>query len=202
MAVIQHRQGICCLSIFKNAVREEFANDGKKGRPQSADDQANDKGELFRIDAGEPELVHHFLKVYNFAKLIGSMENISSRLMEILEAGAIVHDIGIKVSMEKHGTCNGKLQEQEGPLYAERLLQKAGYEKDIVERVSYLVAHHHTYTNMEGMDYQILVEADFLVNLYENQSDKATMQTVYNKIFKTKAGRKLCRQIYLVSDEA
>mgnify|MGYP006875891813 CR=1 FL=1 len=52
MAVIQHRQGICCLSIFKNTVREEFANDGKKGRPQSADDQANDKGELFRIDAG------------------------------------------------------------------------------------------------------------------------------------------------------
>ncbi len=158
--------------------------------------------EMIQFDAGEPELVHHFLKVYNFARLIGSMENISSELMEILEAGAIVHDIGIKVSMEKHGNCNGKLQEQEGPPYAEKLLQKVGYENPVVERVSYLVAHHHTYTNMDGMDYQILVEADFLVNLYENQSDKKTVQTVYNKIFKTKAGRKLCRQIYLASDEA
>ena len=153
--------------------------------------------EMIQFDTGEPELIHHFLKVHNFAKLIGGMENISSDLMEITEAAAIVHDIGIKVSMEKYGTCNGKLQEQEGPVYAEELLKKVGFKKDIIERVSYLVAHHHTYKEIDGMDYQILVEADFLVNFYENHSNRETMENVYNRIFKTESGRNLCKQIYL-----
>lgn len=155
--------------------------------------------EMIQFDAGEPELIHHFLKVHNFAKLIGSMENIPSHLMEKLEAAAVVHDIGIKVSMKKYGTSNGKLQEQEGPAYAEELLRKVGFEKETVERVSYLVAHHHTYTNIDGIDYQILVEADFLVNLYENQSNRETIENVYDRIFRTESGRKLCNQVYLES---
>lgn len=153
--------------------------------------------EMIQFDSGEPELIHHFLKVHNFAKLIGSMENISPDLMEVLEAAAVVHDIGIKISLEKYGTCNGKLQEQEGPAYAEELLNKVGFAKGIVERVSYLVAHHHTYTNIDEMDYRILVEADFLVNLYENQSNRETIENTYNRIFRTESGRKLCEHIYL-----
>ncbi|MFT4107481.1 MAG: HD domain-containing protein [Lacrimispora sp.] len=147
--------------------------------------------EMIQFDAGEPELIQHFIKVHQFAKLIGSMENIPSDDMEILEAAAIVHDIGIKVSMEKYGKCNGKLQEQEGPAYAEELLKKLDFSQKTTERVSYLVAHHHTYTNIDGIDYQILVEADFLVNLYENQCSKETVQNTYHNIFRTEAGKNL-----------
>ena len=156
--------------------------------------------EMFDFDEGAPELIQHFIKVYEFAKLIGNMENISSEDMEIIEAAAIVHDIGIKVSMDKYGECNGKLQEQEGPIYARELLNRLEFNKKVIERVSYLVAHHHTYSNIYGIDYHILVEADFLVNLYENQSDKETIQNTYNKIFKTKAGRKLCSKMFMVKD--
>ena len=60
------------------------------------------------------------------------------------------------------------------------------------------MAHHHTYSNIDGIDYQILVEADFLVNLYENQNDKETIQNTYNKIFKTESGRKLCNQMFIL----
>ena len=45
-------------------------------------------------------------------------------------------------------------------------LSKLGYDKKIIERVSYLVAHHHTYNEIDDVDYQILVEADFLVNIH------------------------------------
>jgi HD superfamily phosphodiesterase len=152
--------------------------------------------EMIDFDAGEPELIQHFIKVYEFAKLIGNMENISSDKMEILEAATIVHDIGIKVSMEKYGKCNGKLQEQEGPVYAEAILNKFEFKQDIIDRVSYLVAHHHTYSSIDGIDYQILVEADFLVNLYENKSSKEAIQNNYSKIFKTESGRKLCRKMF------
>lgn len=157
--------------------------------------------EMIQFDAGEPELIQHFIKVHQFGKLIGSMENIPSDDMEILEAAAIVHDIGIKVSMKKYGKCNGKLQEQEGPAYAEELLKKLDFSQRVIERVSYLVAHHHTYSNIDGMDYQILVEADFLVNLYENQCKNETIQNTYHNIFKTEAGKKLLNQMFANTPE-
>ena len=156
--------------------------------------------EMINFDAGEPALIQHFIKVHEFAQLIGSMENISSDNMEVLEVAAIVHDIGIKVSMEKYGKCNGKLQEQEGPVCAEELLNRLGFKQEVIERVSCLVAHHHTYSNIDGIDYQILVEADFLVNLYENQNNQETKQKTYNRIFKTESGRKLCSQMYTIKD--
>ena len=156
--------------------------------------------EMFNFDEGAPELIQHFIKVHEFAKLIGSMEEIPSDIMEILEAAAIVHDIGIKVSMKKYGKCDGKLQEKEGPIYAREILNKLEFKKEVIERVSYLVAHHHTYSNIDGIDYQILVEADFLVNLYESQKDKDTIQNTYSKIFKTESGRKLCSQMFMIKD--
>lgn len=156
--------------------------------------------EMINFDAGEPELIQHFIKVYQLAQLIGNMENIPCHDMEVLEASAIVHDIGIKVCMKKYGKCSGKLQEQEGPIFAEELLMRLGFRQEVIDRVSYLVAHHHTYTNIDGIDYEILVEADFLVNLYENQENKETIKETYNRIFKTESGRKLCREMFMIED--
>jgi hypothetical protein len=62
--------------------------------------------------------------------------------------------------------------------------------------VSYLVGHHHTYSGIDGADYQILVEADFLVNLYEDSLPREAIMSVYNRIFKTETGRKLCGTIF------
>ena len=97
--------------------------------------------EMFDFDEGAPELIQHFIKVHEFAKLIGDMEEITSNVMEILEVAAIVHDIGIKVSMKKYGKCNGKLQEQEGPSYAEKLLNRLEFNKEVIERVKIGRAH-------------------------------------------------------------
>ena len=78
----------------------------------------------------------------------------------------------------KYGSAGGKLQEAEGPAIAKGMLERLGFAPAIVERVCYLVGHHHTYTDIDGIDYQILVEADFLVNLYEDGSSRATCETV------------------------
>ena len=64
------------------------------------------------------------------------------------------------------------------------------------DRVAYLVGHHHTYTNINGMDYQILVEADFLVNLYEDSVPKAAAQNALDKIFKTQTGKTICKEMF------
>lgn len=80
----------------------------------------------------------------------------------------MVHDCGIKPGEAKYGRNDGKIQEQEGPQAAEKLLLDAGFVKEDRERICYVVGHHHTYNNINGLDYQILIEADFLVNFYED----------------------------------
>ena len=62
------------------------------------------------------------------------------------------------------------------------MLQTCGFLEQQIKRISYLVGHHHTYTGIDGIDYQILVEADFLVNLYEDNCKKETIQHTYQKI--------------------
>lgn len=153
--------------------------------------------EMIDFDAGNPQRIQHFIKVHEFSRLIGIMEAISAEDMEILEAASILHDIGIKVSIEKYGQCNGKLQEQEGPAHAEKLLHNLDFKQEVIDRVSYLVGHHHTYSDIDGIDYRILVESDFLVNLFENGSSTEIIQNTNINIFKTESGRKILNQMFL-----
>ena len=71
-----------------------------------------------------------------------------------------------------------------------------GFEKDISERVQYLIAHHHTYNNINEIDYQILVEADFLVNIMEDGLSKEAALKVCHNIFKTACGKTICREMF------
>ena len=147
--------------------------------------------------AGDPKRVQHFLKVYEFAKLIGESESLDTETMHILRTAAIVHDIGIKISEEKYGSSNGKYQEKEGPAVAEPMLLALGYDEAVIDRVLFLIAHHHTYNEIEGLDYQILVEADFLVNLFEDGSSREAAQKVQKNIFKTNTGTKYLSDLFL-----
>ena len=156
---------------------------------------------MIEHDAGNPWMIQHLMKVHEFARIIGTLEKLDEKQMEILEAASIVHDIGIKIAKQLHGTSNGKLQEKEGPPYAEKLLSELGYDRDLTDRVCYLVAHHHTYTDIDGLDYQILVEADFLVNLYEESSDLETVKSTYKKIFRTNSGKMICRKMFGFSEQ-
>ena len=145
---------------------------------------------------GDPKRIQHFVKVHAFARQIGLAEGLEEETLQILEAAAYVHDIGIKPAEEKYGKSNGKLQEQEGPAAAREMLAQLGYEEPFIQRVCYLVGHHHTYTQVEGMDYQILIEADFLVNLYEDALGKEAAASVYEKIFRTDSGKRLCALLF------
>lgn len=154
------------------------------------------KEKMIEYYAGDSRRVHHFLKVHSFAKMIAEIENMDPGEQEVLEIAALTHDIGIKNAELKYGYNNGRLQEQEGPPEARRLLRDAGADERAVERACYLVAHHHTYRNIDGLDYQILVEADFLVNLYEDKADMDTITKAYDNIFVTESGKRLCRQLF------
>lgn len=158
---------------------------------------------MMEYEKGCPKRVQHLLKVYEFARMIGKMEGLDEHTQFVLESAAIVHDIGISHSLEKYGSSAGSYQEVEGPPEAKKLLEDLGWPEDVTERVCWLVGHHHTYTNIQGIDYQILVEADFLVNLYEEESAPSVQKSVYQKIFQTEGGKKICALLYpAVMDEA
>lgn len=157
---------------------------------------------MIEFEKGCPKRIQHFLKVYEFAHIIASAENMSEKERELLEIAAIVHDIGIRPSKEKYGYCNGKIQETEGPVYARKMFSEfKGISEEFIERVCYLIAHHHTYNNVDGLDYRILIEADFLVNAYEDELDEEAILSARKRIFRTKAGTKLLNTMFDISEE-
>jgi HD superfamily phosphodiesterase len=155
-------------------------------------------GKMTEYECGVPERVGHFLKVYGYASAIGELENLPDDVRFTLETAAIVHDIGIKPSLAKYGSSAGKLQEEEGIAPAREVLSGLGFLPDVVERVCFLVAHHHTDTEVDGLDYQILLEADFLVNMHEEKMTRAAIQSARDKVFKTETGKMLCKRLYLI----
>lgn len=150
---------------------------------------------------GDPKRIQHFTKVHSYARLIGIGEELDDASLFILEAAAYTHDIGIRVAEEKYGRYDGKLQEQEGPIIAQKMLSQLGFENYIVERICFLIGHHHTYDNIDGLDYQILVEADFLVNLYEDDAGNRAIDKAYKRIFKTETGKKIFRLMFGYEEE-
>ena len=140
---------------------------------------------MVTYNAGDPKRIQHLIKVHYFARMIGLSEGLDAATQLILEATAIVHDIGIRISEKKYGVCDGKHQEQEGPAEARKLLTEMGtFSEAQIERICWL-------------DYQILVEADFLVNIYEDNLPVEAVRKVREKIFKTRAGLSLLDRMYL-----
>lgn len=149
------------------------------------------------FNKGDAKRIQHFVKVYEFAHTIGGLENLDGGVQKILDIAAILHDIGIRPSEEKYGRCDGKLQEQEGPVYAEKMLEEfPEITKEETDRVLFLIGHHHTYTGVDGADYRILLEADFLVNAYEDGLDKESIYAFRKNVFRTKTGIELLNKMF------
>ena len=136
-------------------------------------------GAMITYYKGDPRRIHHFVKVHDLARTIAILEGLDKETLYTLEAAAAVHDIGIRICELKYGRCDGKLQEQEGPELARDMLAALGFDEKVIQRVCWLVGHHHTYHNINGWDHQILIEADFLVNLYEEGASHEDIESAY-----------------------
>ena len=142
--------------------------------------------------AGDARRIQHFTKVHAYAARIPLGEGLCEADRERVEIAALTHDIGIHLCEELfNGRCDGKLQEQEGPALAEPLLADLGVAPAVRDRVCFLIAHHHTYTGVDGLDWRILLEADFLVNGLEDGMGREALCNGYHRIFETKTGRQL-----------
>ena len=146
--------------------------------------------------------IDHFLKVWAMAKTIGELEGLDRHTQEVLELAAVVHDISCPLCREKYGNTGGKNQEMESPPLVTTFFEGLPVERGDVERISWLVAHHHTYTNVDGLDHQILLEADFLVNAGESGYARSAIENFRQRVFRTAAGKRLLDSMYLNMDPA
>lgn len=141
--------------------------------------------------------INHALKVHAFAELIACREVDDTWTCEIVGITALLHDIGIHEAERKYNSTAGKFQEIEGPPIARKILSDLGVLEKSIDRVCFIIGNHHTYTKIDGIDFQILVEADFLVNSYEDEMKRDVVGSVGEKIFRTETGKSLLRSMYL-----
>ena len=140
--------------------------------------------------------IDHFIRVWTYAKMIGELEGLDSETQFILETSAIVHDIACPLCRKKYGNTNGKHQEKEGAVMAREFLSDTGMTEDQIERVVYLVGRHHTFLDIDGADYQILVEADYIANASENGYSESNVWNFMHKIMKTESGKRLTQAVF------
>ena len=140
--------------------------------------------------------IAHFLKVWAMAKTIGELEGLDGHTQEVLELAAVVHDIACPLCREKYGDTDGKHQELESPPLVEAFFAELPVERADVERISWLAAHHHPYTDIGGIDHQILLEADYLVNADEQGHSRSAIENFRRRVFRTASGTHLLDSIY------
>ncbi|MDO4193271.1 MAG: HD domain-containing protein [Erysipelotrichaceae bacterium] len=138
----------------------------------------------------------HFLKVWAYAKNIGEQEGLDERTQQTLEFAAIVHDIACPSLRREYGNSPHDLQEKYGPPMVREFYKDSGMSEEMLERICYLVGHHHTFTDVDGLDYRILLEADFLVNAGENEKYRNSVDRFRQEVFRTKTGTALLNCMY------
>ena len=151
---------------------------------------------MIAFSQGNLHDIDHFIRVWTYARTIGELEGLDPETQFLLETAAITHDIACPLCREKYGNTNGKYQEAEGGPMAQAFLADTGLSPEQIDRVSYLVAHHHTYTDVEGLDYQILLEADYIANASENGYPRENLENFLNRIMKTESGKRLLQSVF------
>lgn len=152
---------------------------------------------MITYDKGDPRRIHHFLKVHAFARQIGVEEGLDEKTLFRLEAAAYVHDIGIHEGERRFGRNDGKIQEDLGPDEARPMLEALDFDMDDVDRICWLVGHHHSYGSIDGPDARILAEADMLVNQYEDGiTDRKRNEALYHRLYRTAAGKRMFEELY------
>ena len=151
---------------------------------------------MFAYSNGNIHDIDHLIRVWTYTKTIGELEGIDKDTQFILEVAAITHDIACPICREKYGNTNGKHQEEEGIPLVKAFLSDCDMSESQIERVAYLVGHHHTLQEIDGIDYQILIEADYIANATENGYSRENIENFMSKIMKTESGKRLAQDIF------
>ena len=152
--------------------------------------------EMIEIFGNDRKRIDHAVKVFGYATAIAEMESMDPGISEIIAISAILHDIGIRECERKYNNSSWACQEIEGPPMARHILERSGAGEDIIERVCFIIGHHHSFEYIDDLDFQVLVEADFIVNACEKGLERDTVGDFVEKYFRTDSGKRIIRQLF------
>ena len=140
--------------------------------------------------------ISHALRVLQYARDILGGETASAL---VVEAAAILHDIGIQEAERRHGSSAGRYQEIEGPAIARRIMEDAGLAEESIEHVCRIVGSHHSAGDIDTPEFRIVWDADWLVNIPDEYPDHTPQQLgrLIDKVFKTEGGRQIACGAFL-----
>jgi HD superfamily phosphohydrolase YqeK len=151
--------------------------------------------EMRRHFGSDTKRINHTLKVAQYAEEILKIEG--GHPLVVLGA-AYLQDIGITEAEKKNGSASVEDQEKEGKVIAEDILMKLNVQRGIVNEICDIIGHHHHPRERETLNFQILFEADWLVNMQENglSKDPKKVEETIEKNFRTVTGKNLASELF------
>ncbi|MCL4407331.1 MAG: HD domain-containing protein [Thermotogae bacterium] len=149
--------------------------------------------EMKRYFGKDQKLVDHTLEVLEYAQKIMDKEHLDEKTKKIVTDAAVLHDIGVIEARRKYGSSADLFQEREGQIIARSILEKIGRSSEEIDRVCFIVGHHHTPSAIDGIDFQIVWEADQIVNVKSKglREEKENL----DKYFKTSYGKQMLKEM-------
>ena len=151
--------------------------------------------EMKNIFGSDQKRIDHALAVLNYAEQILSTEGGDPL---VVKAAAILHDIGIHEAERKYSSSAGKYQEIEGPPIAREILGKYDLDETLIEHICKIIANHHSTKDIDTLEFRIIWDADWLVNIPEDFPDKGkdVLQKLIDKVFKTHRGHQIAVEFF------
>jgi len=117
----------------------------------------------------------------------------------VVVAAGVLHDIGIPEAERKHGSSAGNFQEIEGPPIARELLTELGLQPAAIDEVCDIIAHHHSPGVVTTVNFKVLYDADWTVNLRDEYDirDRRKLADIIDRVFLTETGKNIARELYL-----
>jgi len=156
--------------------------------------------EMLKVFGSDTTRINHAMAVLWYAQRIREAEGGDAL---VVDAAAILHDIGIHEAERKYNSAAGKYQELEGPPIAAAILEKLGVANEQAENICCIVGNHHSARDIDSIEFSCIWDADWIVNMPDECSrmTDAEKERLIGKIFRTDTGRKMARALYVTNQE-
>jgi putative nucleotidyltransferase with HDIG domain len=150
--------------------------------------------EMKRYFGQDVKSINHAI---NTAKYADEILRIEGGNPIVVFGGAYLHDSGKKNSKEKYGSSANEFHEKEGAEVAREILIKLNVPRGLIDEICDIISHHHHPKSNETLNFQIVYEADCLVNIESGFSNEmGERRKVDLKNFKTKTGKRLAEELF------
>lgn len=148
---------------------------------------------------GDTKRIKHAGAVADFADQINKYEHGDPA---VIMACSYLHDIGSKNRSEvpsevKDQSCAPTHQDIEGPPVARRILEGLNVEAEMIDAICDIISHHHAPRTEETVNFKVLYDANFIVGIDDNQSEKQRTKdeiaSMINRTMLTESGKKIAQ---------